>query len=272
MTLYVEGGFDVGRIGAITCTLTETGGGGATGPVSVASGTFFPRTDGTAITKPDGETSLALAYPNLASVLNGNFDAVGNAGYALTFDPSTERFTITATPGGSGVTAFAINGYSAAWQKVLGFTTNRSGGLSYVADRAPWYWIKTAQGIISDYFWDEEEDGDLGEDNISHDATVYGISEDDLPVKFEPMIPLEPKEKLWNQFATVTVPFTWQRLHRSQRNVEPILFDFVDGTITKKWYARLTKMGRVFQPIPRATKNWWDVGDVPIRARLLGTQ
>jgi hypothetical protein len=273
MTLYVQAGFDlevlVGKAGAnLSFVLTETGGGGATGSVSLSSGTHFLSIDGTSITKPDGETALALAYTPFTTALKAALDAIGNATYAVSFSSSTERLTIAAA--GGGVTSFAIATFSSVAQKVLGFTSNRSGALTYDGDRAPWYWIKASQGGLSDYFWDEEEDGELGEDLKAHDGTVFALAEDEVPTLFDAKVPLEPRAKLWNEFASATVPFTWQRLFRHARNVEPIALDYSDGSITRKFFIRLRQDGRLFKPVPRQTKNWWEYGDVELKARLLG--
>lgn len=274
MTLYVEAGFDLavvcGRAGAaLSFTLTETGGGGASGTVSITEGTYFVRTDGSTISKPDGEGLYELGYADLPSALQAACNAIGNATYVWDFDPTVGKYRVTAA--GGGVTAFALASPSSVAQKWIGMTTTHSGGLDHTMDRSPWGWIATSQGILSDYFWNEEEDGEAGDDLRSHAAEVYGISEDELPILFNATIPLEPKEALWNRWASAAAPFTWERLFRHVRNVEPVLLDFTDGDVTSQFFVRFRRDGRIFRPLPRPSKNLWSYGDVPIAARLIGT-
>lgn len=268
MTLYVEAGIDVEALGGpISVALTE----GATprGTASIAQGTFFLRTDGATITAPDREGSVPLGYGRLTTALQAALNALPGIAntYAVGFDPATQRITISRA---TGSTAFSLSSFSAAAQKALGYTANTGSGASHVANRAPWYWIKTAQGILSEYFWDEDEDGDLGDDERAHDGTAFAIAEDEVATLYEATIPLEPRAIVWNEFAEAAVPFTWQRLFRHARNVQPLVIDFQDGSITRKFFVRLRRDGRLFKPVPRQTRNWWEYADIELRARLLG--
>jgi hypothetical protein len=264
VTLYIETGFDLAKIGALSFTLAEAG--VDVGNVQMTTGTYFLTIDGTTITKADGETSYDLDHTPFTTALKTALEAVGAGTYTVSHSVSTQLVTISV----AGVASFSMHSFNTVGLKVLGYTSALGNAVSHTAARAPWYRLQAAQGILSDYFWDEEDDGDLGEDVVAHDGTAFAIAEDDVPVRFDAMIPLEPKAMLWNEFAATSVPFTWQRLFAHARNVEPVCLDFADGAITRKFFVRFRRDGRLFRPVPRQTKNWWDYGDVELRARLLG--
>lgn len=268
MTLHVETGFDLARIGPISFTLVENN--VAVGAVSLASGTHFFSFNGTTIIHPDGETGIALGYfPIIGPMgaLKAEMDSIGSGTYTVAFNTVTQRLTISVT----GVPHFRMDAISDAAEKVLGYTALQSNALSQIAQAAPWYRIQAAQGCLSEYFWDEEEDGSLGEDAIAQDGTAYAIAEDDCATLYDAVIPLEPRAAVWIEFAPVTAPFTWQRLFRHARNVEPVALAFQDGGISRTFFVRLRRDGRLFRPIPRNNnKNWWEYADIEIRARLLG--
>jgi hypothetical protein len=264
VTLYIETGFDLAKIGALSFTLAEAG--VDVGNVQMTTGTYFLTIDGTTITKPDGETSYDLDHTPFTTALKTALEAVGAGTYTISHSVSTQLFTISV----AGVASFSMHSFNTVGLKVLGYTSALGNATSHTAARAPWYRLQATQGILSDYFWDEEEDGDLGEDVVAHDGTTFALAEDEVPVRFDAMVPLEPKAMLWNEFAATAVPFTWQRLFAHARNVEPVCLDFADGSITRKFFVRFRRDGRLFKPVPRQTKNWWDYGDVEIRARLLG--
>jgi len=273
MTLHIEFGFDLGKLaenpGALSFTLTETGGGGATGSVSINEGTHFLTQDASSAAKADPDDgAFDLGYTPIAPVLKAAAEAIGAATYTLTFNTTTERWTFSAS--GGGVTSFAISGFSETARRVLGFTTNRSGSMSYVADRAPYYWIKTSEGGLTDYFRDEEGESEIGEDLRSHGADVYFIDQDELPVKFDAVIPFEPRAKLWTEDAPTSTPFTWQRAFRHVRGGDLVALDFDNGAIAWTRFLLFRKEGRRFAPIARQGKNTWTYGDVPIRAWELG--
>lgn len=266
MTLNVECGFDFERIGAFSCALYENNVG--VGTVAIPTGTHFLTLDGTTVTAADGETSVALGYTPALAAIKAALEAVGAGTYAVTHSPTTNRVTIAVS--GGGITTFRLQSLSTVAQRVLGMTVAQSNAASQVGDRAPWYRIQTDQGFFSDYFWDEEEDNDLGSEDVAHDGTAYGIAEDEVAVRFDATIPLEPKELLWNEFASSSSPFTWQRFFRHARHVEPVAFDLDDGGIDVTSFVRLRREGRLFKPRPRVGKNWWERADVPIMARLIG--
>lgn len=278
MSLFVEMGFNVAVLAQkwgsnLTFRVVETGGTGQTRTITISTGKHFLRTAVASYTKPDpDDAAVTISYAALVTALQTALNAAGLAcTYTVTFSTTTQLITITASAGGSGVTSFAIDTISATANRLIGFTTNRSGAMSYAADRAPYFWIKGTQGGISEYFWNEEADPEIGDDLRSHGAEVYGVAQDELPRKFDAIVPLEPKAVLWNDFASSTVPFTWERFVRYGRSRGPILFDLADGSVAKKFLLQLRRDGMTFRPRPRQTRNLWTYGDVPIAAWRLGT-
>jgi hypothetical protein len=267
VTLYVETGFDLEAHGPISFTLTENG--IAVGVVQMIAGTYFLTIDGTTVTRPDFETVVTFGWAPFLPALKAALEAVGAGTYTVTFDAVTQRITISVT----GVATFSMSGFNAHALKVLGYTTALGNASSHTSARAPWYRIQTNLGCLTDFFWDAEEDGDLGEEVIAHDGIDAALAEDELPVKFDAVLPHEPRAIVWNEFASTSVPFTWQRLFRHVRNVVPVCFDFADGTITRKFFVRFRREGRLFAPRPRPTpvgKNWWEAADIAIMARRIG--
>lgn len=267
MTLHVEAGFDMERFEVdFSVDLYENN--ALVDVVSMPVGTHFLTIDGTSITKPDGETAFALGYTPFLVAFKDALEKVGVGTYTVSHNAVTNRITVTA----SGVASFRFGTTSITAQRILGMSAAQANALIQTGNQAPWYRIQTAQGILSDYFWDEEEDGDLGEDVMSHGGDSYAIAEDEVAVLFNAMIPLEPRAALWNEFTptTASTPFTWQRLYRHARNVEPVCLDFADGSIVRKFFLRFRREGRLFRAVPRQTRNWWEYGDVEIQARLLG--
>lgn len=124
----LEGIFTVPS-GGWDLSLTETGGGGASGTVTVAAGDYYL----------NGATSFNDA-------LETALDAVGNATYTVTQSDADEsgtgKTTISAT--GGGVTAFAITWTDTDQRDQLGFTGNVSGALTYTStNRAKGLWLPT---------------------------------------------------------------------------------------------------------------------------------
>lgn len=278
MTLYIEQSIDLDVLCAklsanLSFTLTETGGGApGSGSVSIATGQHFLTVDGSVVEKPDPDDApLDLEHTPLLTAIQDAINALAlSATYAVTFDPVTERVAI-AGDGAGGVTSFALTAMSSVAQRCLGYTSNKSGAGPHAADRAPYYWMKCSEGGLTDYFNNEEAESEIGEDLRSHGADVYGIDQDELPMRFDAVIPLEPRAKLWTDAASATVPWTWERFFRHARQMGPAAIAFDNGTVSWTKFVLLDKAGRRFAPRPRQSKNLWTYGDVPITAWLLGS-
>lgn len=263
MTLSIECGFDLERIGAFSCSLYEDG--VSVGLVQMTSGTYFLTTNGSTAVAADGETVVALGYAQFIGALEAALATVGAGTYEIGL--VNERIVISLV---GGATTFRLTSLNTVAARLLGMTTVQSNADVQTGNVAPWYRIAADQGFLSDYFWDEEEDNDLGSEDVAHDGTPFGIAEDEVAVRFDATIPLEPKESLWNEFASASAPFTWQRLFRHARHVEPLAIDLDDGGIDVTSFVLLRREGRLFKPRPRVGKNWWERADVPIMARLIG--
>ena len=98
MSAYIDVGYDAARaLGPISFTLTETGGGGATGPISL-TGQYLHTTGISAanVSYIDPVTGLTVydfdqTYTQLSASFKAALDAVGNATYTVTFDVTIRR-------------------------------------------------------------------------------------------------------------------------------------------------------------------------------------
>lgn len=226
MTRWISWGFDAARLGSLTCTLTETGGGGATGDVEMTGQYMHHIAAGTYTTEDPitGESETAdTGYVNFAGALEDALNAIGNATYYVVFDPDVPGYTITAT--GGSVTAFALTAISTSLQRVLGINeASLSGALSYdCADHADgatnplWHWTAADIGFSE---WTELEEPIEGEDLIAADGDVRGLVNVGTPRRLDLSVPWEAAEKIWNTSAT-SDDWTWQRAFARVRTVEP---------------------------------------------------
>lgn len=226
MTRWISWGFDAARLGTLTCTLTETGGGGATGAVSMSGQYMHHIAAGTYTTEDPitGESETAdTGYTNFAAALETALNAIGNATYYVVFDPDAPGYTITAT--GGSVTAFALTSISTSMQRALGINeASLSGALSYDctdhADGATnplWGWTAADIGFSE---WTEAEEPIEGEDLVGADGDVRGLVAVGTPRRLDFVVPWEAAKKIWNTSAT-SDDWTWQRALARARTVEP---------------------------------------------------
>jgi hypothetical protein len=257
---------DFSRLGTLSFTLTEAGGGGATGTVSITSAD--------AKQMLGLSESVVLTASDLLATLKTKLEAVGNATYTVTcnhLSSTSPRIVITAS--GGGVTAIAINTFNSVAQRVLGFTTNRSGSIAYTADQAPGYFMVAEQGFISDWVPDLEDAEGIADDFRAHDGTPYGQSKDDTTTLVDFTVPIESASRVWNAQASPTAttpPYTWQRFFKDARNTEVIAIQFNGHTAwpNSVRYVRLRADGCVFAPTLR-TANYYGNADISIKAAQL---
>lgn len=270
MSVHIEVELDFAILGSMSFTLTETGGGDATGSISVSSadGPRFLRSDLSAYYLEIDPSAGSGHYADLLTSLKGKLDAVGNATYTVAFNTTTQRVTISAT--GGSVTAFSLTSFNTVAQQVLGYTANKTGALTHAADRAPYYWISTTQGGLTGYEWDQEEDADIAIDHIAHDGNAYGMSKPGAPILFQATIPMEPKEMVQEHFAESTTPYTWQRFFRDARNTRAYALRFNDDNVNHTFILRNRSDGALFKP-RLSRKDWWDFSDIKLDARVLNS-
>lgn len=227
MTSWISWGFDAARLGALSCTLTETGGGAATGAVSL-TGQYVHHVPHGLYTTDDPLTgeqeSGDTGYRNFADALATALNAIGNATYTVTFDETVPGYTITAS--GGSVTAFALTSISTPLQRALGVNVaTLSGALTYDctehasgATRPLWHWTAPDIGFSE---WEENEESIGGDDLVGSDGSVRGLVAIGTPRRLDFVVPWEAGGKVWNASATVD-DWTWQRTFARVRTVEPL--------------------------------------------------
>lgn len=212
MAVSIEAAIDFRFISSASCTLTETGGGGATGSIQFTSadGPFFLSDDNSAFEAP--------TFSSIMDALKAKLDAVGNADYAVSFNSTTQKVTISAS--GGSVTAFALT-FNTSFGNIFGLTSSKTGAMTYESDVAPYYQIQTTLGVLSNYGGVIEDGKDGTIDHIAHDGTAYGIAKPGVPVMFQADIPHEPREVVDDEATENSVPWTWLHFFRYTRNTIP---------------------------------------------------
>ncbi len=223
-------GIDVARYGTISFTMTETGGGGATGTVTVSSGQYICQTGGlSSVNVPDAQTgeivSTDLGYSSLFDEIATQMNAIGNATYSVSRDITTLRPRFVAQAGVSGVTSVAISAVSTQTKRCLGWN---NGSLSldgtYSATWSPWHTCLFANGGASE--WTESEADIAGDDLIGSDGSSRGLVAVGASRLLDLVVPLEPIANVYDESAASADDRTWQRTLRRVRTHEPaIIFD-----------------------------------------------
>ncbi len=219
MSGSIDWGYDAGRLGALSFTLTETGGGAATGAVSL-TGQYMHSVSLAAVEFEDPITGEAdttdVGYVTLASALKIAMDAVGNASYTVTFDATTRAYTISAS--GGSVTAFAISSPSTPFLRYVGVPAS-SGALTYTGSEV-WHYTAGSVGGFSE--WQMLEDDAEAQPLVGADGSVRGLVPVGVPMLLDFVVPWEPIASVWNASATAD-DWTWQRAYARCRTVEPLV-------------------------------------------------
>jgi hypothetical protein len=264
VTTYAQiyAAFDVKRIGPISLTLTETGGGGATGAIDLSGHYVYTWY----ITAAAGYSGVEVFEVALKTAL----EAVGNATYSVSLNPVTLRVTISAS--GGGVTAFALSARSAAFDNATGFSGLISGALSYTATIAPYYVIDGAIGCVTDYTgWTPRERGqNLAKDLFAHDGQHYGVSQTSAPRLIEATFPLEPLSAIDDLWYDASTPWTWEKFFKHVRNIEPFVLYVTNTAIGDHQHiCKLREDGAPYAPAPIGGE-YFAVLDIPLRGLYLG--
>jgi hypothetical protein len=191
MTAYFQAGIDTDLLGGpIGFTLTETGGGGATGAVSV-EGTFFHVSEFGSL-----DDGYFVLFTDLTNALN----AVGNATYNVSFSQTTGKYTISAS--GGGVTSFALTSWTSIARSVLGWpTASPSGALTYTSEQRADHYIIGDAGGVSEFGKPYEIDNDLLEELIGDDGTPAIFGKSGAAKGFDLEVPWEPAAAVWRSDA-----------------------------------------------------------------------
>jgi hypothetical protein len=220
-------GIDVARYGTISFTMTETGGGGATGTVTISSGQYIAWPGGLAsVTVPDAQTgeltTTDLGYASLLTEIESQMNAIGNASYTVSLNIGTlrPRFYVAALL--SGVTSVEISAISTQAKRALGWdnTTVALDGF-YNATWGHWHLAYFANGGASE--WTESEADIDGEDLIGSDGSSRGLVAVGASRRLDFVVPLEPLASIYDESAPSVNDRTWQRTLRRVRTHEPAL-------------------------------------------------
>jgi hypothetical protein len=219
-------GIDVARYGTISFTMTETGGGGATGTVTISAGQYIALESGqiSALVAPDAQTgelsAMSLGYTSLLDEIETQMNAIGNATYVVSLAIGTFRPRFYAAAAGSGVTSVAISSISTPAKRALGWD-NGSLALdgTFNATWEPWHTCVFANGGASE--WSETEAEIDGEDLVGSDGSRRGLVAVGASRLLDFVVPLEPLASIYDESAPSVNDRTWQRTLRRVRTHEP---------------------------------------------------
>lgn len=265
--LTIESEIDLNLIGSLTFTLTETGGGGATGSVSLtsATGPYYWTRDGSSFIDDISGVSTDDLTP-LTDALEAALNAVGNATYTVTFSESTSKVTISAS--GGSVTAFAISSMNAAAKLVYGFPSDVSGALTYTATNKAYYFIRSDFDVLSGKVMPYEIDDDLVTDQVAEDGTRYPIAKPGAALAMMATVPAEAREKVFTSWAPSTAPWTWQKFFEYHRGGPSYAITYEDGSIDRTYFVRNQARGAAFVP-QQSDSKYWQLFDIPLQTVLL---
>lgn len=264
MTMIVCAGYDPARSGPVSVTLTETGGGGATGTVAITLPIIHHTSALTAISVTDeaGEFgTLDLGYYASTTQLKTALDAIGNATYTVALNASTGLFTITAS--GGSVTAFTLTSPSAAFTRVFGAPASTS-SLVWTSSYAAWYRIAGTVGALSAIVLPYESGDGLAQDLLANDGTHYGYAMPGAARRFECTVPLEPAAACYTISGN---GYTWERLKRHARNIEPITI--YDSNSARTFVCKLREDNVAIKP-KQISANYLGHFNVDLNCHYLG--
>jgi hypothetical protein len=241
MTATIDWGYDAARLGAISFTLTEVGGGGATGTVTL-SGQYMHAHAATVggVQRLDVSTGEAVFdfdqnYVQLSGALKTALEAVGNGTYTVTFNTSSRSYAILA----SGITSFTITSPSIGAQRMLGELAT-VGALFVGSTVEVWHWSYATNLGFSR--WDRRAASPEGaEALIGSDGSVRGLSTLGTPELLDFVFPSEPREAVRSdesQAGYTARGWTHQRAIMRCRSIEPAVISPGDGSLALVAYLR----------------------------------
>lgn len=272
MNAYIDWGYDAQRaLGVISFTLTETGGGGATGTVTL-SGQYLHTVEASAGTvayadPSTGEQVFAFAdtYAQMSGVLKAALDNIGAATYAVTFNAATRRYTISAT--GGGVTAFDLTSLSTGAVRYLGEPTLVS-ALVKVSSVDVWHFSYAENLGFSR--WDMRDASPEGAETLmGADGSVRGLSPIGTARLLDFVVPSEPREAIRSdetQASYTPRGWTWHRAVYRCRSIEPAIIHPGDGSQAFVGYLR---PDYTFAPRLKSA-DYLEVQDVPLSFHIVG--
>lgn len=236
-------GYDPSRLGTISFHMAETGGGGASGTVTITT-PVIPDKDLIYETEDPLTGDVATTntgYESIAEVVASAMNAIGNATYVGSYD-SNYRPSVFGS--GGGVTAVTISSMTPSARYALGWnpgTYSIPGAINAVRD--PVTLAIPAVGGLSE--WRESEDEIGGKDLVGADGSVRGLVAHDAPRRLDLVVPWEPKERVWSRHSASQWDRTWERTLRRVRTVEPAI---VYGAAGEELAAYLRHDGCILSP------------------------
>lgn len=256
-------GFDIARLGASGSRFEITV---ATIPIVINTGTYA-HVD---------ISAAATGFSAFAVKLEADIDAAVAATYAVAFDASTLRYTISNTAAFTLIFPNTAAGNNAA--DLLGFARNTtySAATSYTSVRRPFYVMRSQiDGQSSES--DEYEPDGVAVDAEADDGRAYSVNRIAAPIyldwtqRFEQPTPpagiASPGQAIFSRDASTTVPWSWQRAFSHARATMPI--HVRDAGSTAGPVVKMRAEAASFVP-QRVTADYQGLWDVPFRTRLLG--
>ncbi len=226
MTVRIDAGWDVGKIGLLAIKATESV--GPTVVVATVTAGTFAHTDISAVT-------ATSTYTDFATQLKTELDAVSAQTYTVTYG-------VTAGPGGgpgytisigSGTTTLEFTGFGgtsgttvagALMAEIIGFDGNQSTSASHTSDERPIFALLAATGCESRVIDDYEPDG-VAEGDHSIGGRTFSLS-DSTAIKFRDFVLMfESHAATYKRSATATFPWTYEHMWEHVRSEQPFLLD-----------------------------------------------
>jgi hypothetical protein len=268
VTVLFRAGYDAARSGDLAVTITETGGGGASGTATLSS-TYMPDLNLSTINRVDRDGvayTYALGYVSALTALQTALNAIANSTITVTFSTTTRKWTIAGS--GGGVTAIALT-FNAAAARYFGFSTGVSAALTHTGDHCAYYVISGTLEGVSDFEKQHESGDDVGADLIAADGTVEGLAQDGVPRVFSMTIPDEPAARVWHENRSTTDPWTWELAYAHCRNIEP--FHIIDSSPLGFSYVGRFRADAMALDAQLAAADYFAYASIPLRAYYLGT-
>ena len=269
MSATIAWGYDAQNLGVISFTLTEVGGGGATGTVTLSGQYMHGVTvDSSSVRSVDIATgedayNFAESYLDLGVALKAALEAVGNATYTVVWSLTARAYNVFA----SGVTSFSIASQSTGAVRMLGALTAQS-ALYWASSEEVWHWTYAENLGFSR--WDmRDASPDGAEALVGSDGSVRGLSALGTPKLLDFVVPSEPREAIRSdesQGSYTARGWTHQRAVYRCRSIEPALISPGDGAQSYVGYLR---PDYTFAPRLKSA-DYLEVQDVPYSFHIVG--
>ena len=269
MTATIAWGYDAQNLGVISFVLTEVGGGGATGTVTLSGQYMHGVTvNAGSVRRLDVATGedvfdFAESYLELGGALKTAMEDVGNATYTVVWSPTARAYNVLA----SGVTSFSISSPSVGATRMLGALAVQS-ALYWASSEEVWHWTYAENLGFSR--WDmRDASPDGAEALVGSDGSVRGLSAIGTPKLLDFVVPSEPREAIRSdesQGSYAPRGWTHQRAVIRCRSVEPAVISPGDNL---QAYVGFLRPDYTFAPRLKSA-DYLEVQDVPYSFYIVG--